>query len=191
MPELTKQTEQTEPTEPTEPTKINIFDSEERILIGCVYYGDPFHTEKGWSQENEIGKTWGRFNRLFEKNKEALSKYQINSTTAYEIHIEPEEYSETKKFYVFVGIEVNKIEYVPIEMFVKRIPATKYACFTFKGENMFKGGSYIWDEWYPQSNYEEELPIIIQAYDSTRFSGLGEKDTELDYYISIKEKQKK
>lgn len=172
-----------------EPTKVEIVDRREMILIGCVFYGDPFHSAKGWSAENEIGLTWQRFNKLFEKNKDLIQKHRTDPNVTYEIHIEPDEYKVTKRFYIFVGVEIKKLDKIPLEMFVKILPQTKYAIFTFKGKNMFSGGQYIWNEWLPKSNYVEAYPFLIQKYDEMRFKGLENDDSEIDYYVSVKLKK--
>ncbi|MFX0095717.1 MAG: GyrI-like domain-containing protein [Candidatus Hodarchaeota archaeon] len=173
------------------PEKIEIIEKRRTMhLIGCVFYGDPFHSSRGWSVENEIGLTWQRFMNLYAKNQEMINMYRINPNLAYEVHIEPEEYKETKNFYVFVGIEVNNLDKMPLGMFYKILPATMYAVFTFQGEKMFSGGDYIWQEWLPKSDeYQEAYPFLIQAYDETRFKGLDNKASELDYYIPIKLKE--
>lgn len=172
------------------PEKIEIVERHKRLkLIGCVYYGDPFHSKEGWNVENEIGLLWKRFMNLCEKHNEIIEKYRTNKNIAYEIHIQPKDYKETKKFYVFAGMEVNNFEEMPLEMVSKVLPATMYAIFTFKGKDIFRGGEYIWQKWLPNSNYEEAYPYFIEAYDEVRFHGLDNKDSEIDYYIPIKRKK--
>ncbi len=171
------------------PKQIEIIEDQLPLkLIGCVFYGDPFHSAEGWSVENEIGLVWNRFLALYKKNKKMILEHQINPNTSYEVHIEPEEYKETKKFYVFVGVEVKGLEIIPLEMYLKILPVTMYAKFTFQGKQMFKGANYIYQEWLPQSNYREAFPFLIQAYDESRFKGLDNKDSELDFYIPITHK---
>ena len=41
-----------------------ILDEKIYNLIGSVYYGNPFHSAKEWSTDNEIGNTWKRFGAL-------------------------------------------------------------------------------------------------------------------------------
>ena len=36
-------------------------EKDEIVLVGMVFYGDPFRNQSSWSQENEIGKLWKRF----------------------------------------------------------------------------------------------------------------------------------
>ena len=172
------------------PKKIDINKRKKSLkIIGCVYYGDPLHSKEGWNVENEIGLLWKRFMNLYEKYKDIIERHRINEKVAYEIHVQPEDYKETKKFYVYVGVEVTKLDEMPLEMYGKIFPATMYAVFTFKGKDIFRGGKYIWQKWLPNSNYEEAYPYLIQAYDEARFHGLDNEESEIDYYIPIKRKK--
>ncbi|MBU7026324.1 MAG: GyrI-like domain-containing protein [Theionarchaea archaeon] len=167
------------------PERINIIERGPLPLIGCVFYGDPFHSKGGWDVENEIGLTWKRFMSLYEKNKDVIERYRVNTDTAYEVHIQPEDYEETKKFYVYVGVEVKTLDEIPLEMFGKVFPQTMYAVFTFKGRDIFRGGKYIWQQWLPTSEYEEAYPYLILAYDE-RFRGLDNEESEIDYHVPIR-----
>lgn len=149
-------------------------------LVGMVFYGDPFKEQKGWSSENEIGKLWKRF-----APKEKTIKNRVEEA-AYEVHIEPEEYEQTKNYYVFVGIEVNKIDDLPLEMFVKVLPPSKYAVFTIKGKEITSNWpDMIYKEWLPKSGYEEAHRFTIEHYDE-RFKGTDNPESELDIYVPIK-----
>ena len=67
---------------------------EEKIyrILGCVYYGNPFHTYKGWDTRNEIGNTWKRFEALDKKYWNFLEKIKTGDAYGYEVHIEPVDY---------------------------------------------------------------------------------------------------
>lgn len=161
-----------------EPKKI--IEKEEITLVGMVFYGDPFKEQGGWSQENEIGKLWKRF---MAKKKTIENRV---GTGAYEVHIEPEEYEETKNFYVFVGFKVEKLDKFPLEMFAKVLPATKYAVFTLKGKEITANWSdMIYKEWLPKSGYEAHK-FLIEYYDE-RFKGTDNPESELDIYLPIKQ----
>lgn len=169
------------------PLKVEITGLKMLKLIGCVYYGDPFHSNEEWSVENEIGLLWNRFYKLCEKYEDILQKKMVNDK-AYEVHLQPEDYKETGKFYVYVGVEVREIEEMPLEMFCKTFPMTKYAVFTFKGEKMSQGGEHIWNEWLPNSDYHEAHPYMALAYDKDRFFGLDNPKSEIDFYVPVKPK---
>lgn len=110
--------------------KPKIIDKEQMALVGMVFYGDPFKEKGGWSQENEIGKLWKRFMAKEKQVKNRIGK------GAFEVHIGTEEYEKTKNYYVFVGVEVEKIDKLPPEMFAKILPPAKYAVFTLKGKEI-------------------------------------------------------
>ncbi|MDY6958113.1 MAG: GyrI-like domain-containing protein [Halobacteriota archaeon] len=170
------------------PEKIEIIKRKEPLkVMGSQFYGDPFHSEGEWSVKNEIGLLWQRFGSLLEKNRDAIDKIRLNKETAYEIHIQPEDYKDTKKYYVFVGVEVKEFTEMPIEFVGKVFPTTMYAVFTFKGEEMFRGGDFIWQEWLrTSSEYEEAYPCFIEVYNETRFFGLDNKNSEIDYHIPVR-----
>ena len=155
-------------------------EKDEIVLVGMVFYGDPFRNQSGWSQENEIGKLWKRF-----AAKEKTIKNKVKNG-GYEVHIEPEEYKETKNYYVFVGVEVEKVEKLPLEMFTKILPASKYAVFTLKGKEITSNWqNKIYKEWLPQSGYEEAHKFLIEYYDD-RFRGTNNSESELDIYVPVK-----
>jgi AraC family transcriptional regulator len=162
-----------------------IVEKDETTLVGMVFYGDPFREEPGWSEGNEIGKLWERFTE-----KSDLVK-NVSSQGAYEIHIEPKEFEETKRYYVFVGVEVERPEDVPPEMFVKVFPPTKYAVFTFKGEDITSNwADRIFKKWLPDSGYEEAGKFVLEYYDDERFKGMENlEESELDVWVPVRESE--
>jgi len=158
-------------------------------LLGCVYYGNPFHTHKGWDPGNEIGNTWKRFEDLGKKYWKFLEMIKMGEIFGYEVHIEPDDYDLKKKFHIFVGIEVKSLEFFPLEMFYKEFPKTKYLFFTsrYKG----KGVDQYFSEWLPASNYEQSYPYIMQAYSPRRWNNKDIENSLMDWYIPIKEKGEK
>ena len=157
-------------------------------LLGCVYYGDPFHSVREWSYENEIGKLWQRFGKIYSKYLNLLKKIVINYEIGFELHLEPEEYKKTRNYYVMVGVEVNYIEEIPLEMFVKILPKTNYVFFTTTVENRNEVGSYIYRNWIPEKGYEQAYPYAVQQYDNKRYKGLDHPKSEIDWFIPVKKK---
>lgn len=167
------------------PKKIKITGKKALKLVGCVYYGDPFHSSQEWTIKNEIGMLWNRFFTLYSKYENIMQKEVINDRV-YEIHIQPDDYSETGKFYVYVGMEAVHMDSMPVEMFCKGLPSTKYMVFTFKGEDMYHGSEYIYKDWFPNSDYDETYPYMILAYDKARFKGMDDPESEVDFYVPVK-----
>ncbi|MFX0205596.1 MAG: GyrI-like domain-containing protein [Candidatus Hodarchaeota archaeon] len=156
-------------------------------LLGCVFYGDPFHEAEEWSYENEIGKLWQRFMELSSKKYvRLLRKICVDNNIAYELHLEPEEYMKTKNYYVFVGMEVENSEEVPLEMFIKVLPKIDYVVFTTTLENKLEQGGYIYKTWLPENGLAQSFPYVIQLYDRRRYRGLEDPESEIDWYIPVK-----
>jgi AraC family transcriptional regulator len=156
-------------------------------IMGCVYYGNPFHTYKGWDTKNEIGNTWRRFEKISKKYWSFLEKIKTGEDYGFEVHIEPKNYADVKKFHILVGIEVKNLEFFPLEMFYKEFPKTNYLFLTsrYKGN----GIDYYFTEWLPESDYEQSYPYIMQAYSPKRWNNNDLDNSLMDWYIPIKEKE--
>ncbi len=156
-------------------------------LLGCVYYGNPFHSAKEWSYENEIGKLWNRFMSLVgKKYNKIIEKLSVNASYYYELHLEPEEFQTTRNYFVMTAIEIKRIDEIPLEMFVKILPKSNYVLFTTKISEKIELGSYMYKKWIPENNYEQSFPFILEGYDSQRYKGLDDPNSEIDWYIPIK-----
>ena len=166
--------------------KTDIIENKVFRLLGCVFYGNPFHSAKEWSYENEIGKLWNRFGKLTYKNSNLMKGIGVNREIAYEVHLEPEEFKETKHYYVMIGMEVKESEEIPLEMFLKIFPKANYLMFTTTMDNKWEVGGFIYKNWIPDNKYEQAYPYIIQAYDSKRYKGLDDPLSEIDWLIPIK-----
>ena len=69
------------------------------------------------------------------------------------------------------GVEVQKIEVVPIELFAKVVPACRYAVFTHRfTDGGFDDAFKIADAWLNNSENVLAFPFDIQCYDE-RFKG--------------------
>ena len=156
------------------------------LLVGLGFFGDPFASSGGWTEENEIGRLWSRFIAFLTKHGDRI-RHLCEQDVSCEIHISHEETPEKGHFEVFVGVEVERLEDVPIEMSVKVLPPTSFAVFTLKGEQITSDWARtVYGEWLPQAGYEEAYPLMIQRYDQ-RFKGLDRIDeSELDIYIPVK-----
>jgi AraC family transcriptional regulator len=156
-------------------------------LLGCVYYGDPFHSYAEGSTENEIGRLWTRFGRIYSIHLSVLNQVRIEENVAWEAHIQTEEYDETKEYTVFVGIEVREPPARPIALFYKTFPKTRYAIFTIKSEEFITSLEYIYNIWLPHSTYQESHSYMLWRYDeqSTDFT---DPHSILQAFIPIEEK---
>ena len=156
----------------------------ERTIIGLSFYGDPFAGGEGWSAQNEIGKLWNRFNTVWDERRDQIVGL-VDESVAYEIHIEPPDYAETKRFYVFVGVEVKQLSALPIECCYRLLPAGAYAVFTLVGPEIKSNWpDAIYKEWLPGSGYREAYKLTIERY-GPRFSGMDNPASELDILVPI------
>ncbi len=159
-------------------------------LAGMSYYG-PL-TGEGWSQENPIGQLWQRFNRFFDSTPDFIKSRAVSPGIGYEINIwNEEEYQETKCFYVFVGVEVDQLDDMPLEVVGKVLPAGTYAHLIPRGKEITTWERAFYEEWLPGSGYQvpafNDYQFQIQAYEEGRFHGLGDllEESEIDIYVPV------
>ena len=160
-------------------------------LAGMSYYG-PL-TGEGWSQENPIGQLWQRFNRFFDKTPAFSEAHAVSPGIGYELNIwNEEEYQETKCFHVFVGVQVDQLDEMPLQVVGKVLPAGLYAHLNPKGKEIASWERTFYEEWLPGSGYRVrdfgDYQFQIQAYEEGRFHGLGDllEESEIDVYVPVK-----
>lgn len=163
-----------------------IVDKGQIILIGFSFFGDPFRTNAGWTEENEIGRLWNRFITYLAKNRKQIKNIK-NDMVGYELHMISEDTPIKGIYEVFVGLEVEKLEDVPADVLIKILPPTKYAVFTLQGKQITSDWSkLIFSEWMPGSGYQKSYEYGFQLYDQ-RFHGLDQLDESvIDVYVPIK-----
>jgi AraC family transcriptional regulator len=166
--------------EPTIIQKDHIF------LLGFSFFGDPFETSAGWTEENEIGRLWNRFIAYFSEHGEQINHLK-SADRMYEVHIYHKETEEMGHFEVFVGVEVERYEDPPVTLLAKILPATQYAMFTLEGEQITS--DWPWElsaDWLPQRGLQMSHPFDFQLYDE-RFKGLDPIDESiLEVYVPVK-----
>jgi AraC family transcriptional regulator len=132
---------------------------------------------------SDVGKLdivglWERFDKQHKNIRHRVGE------EFYEIHIQ-EETIPTMHF-CLIGVEVEKIEDMPTELFAKVIPPCNYAIFT----HQFKNGSFgeafraVYN-WLGESSYVPAYPFDIQCYDE-RFKGADNPDSIFEIYVPIK-----
>jgi AraC family transcriptional regulator len=165
---------------------IEILEKQQTLLVGLSFFGDPFATSAGWTEENEIGRLWNRFMAYMSAHPNQI-KHLVNHEQAYEVHLEYEETPEKGEYEVFVGMEVEQLDDVPVELLVKILPPATYAVFTLKGQQITScdWGKLI-GQWMSDSGYEKALKFGFQLYDR-RFKGMDNiEESELDVYVPVK-----
>ncbi len=159
---------------------------EQIVLVGFTFFGDPFAASEGWTEENEIGRLWQRFMAYMAQHGGCV-KHIENPAVYYEVHIMHEDTDVKGHIEVFVGMQVARLEDVPVQLAVKMLPATDYAVFTLVGEQIISDWPrMIYQEWMPESGYETAHSFMFQFYDQ-RFKGLDQIDASvLDVYVPVK-----
>jgi predicted transcriptional regulator YdeE len=165
--------------------EVKIVEKDQMLLVGMSFFGDPFKSSAGWTEENEIGRLWVRF-MAFLENQGARIQHIEGHEVSYEVHIEHDETQEKGEYEVFVGLEVTQLQDVPIELLVKVLPPTAYAVFTLEGEEITSDWhQMIHRDWLPESSYRIAHDYAIERYDP-RFKGLDRiAESLLEVYIPV------
>ena len=155
-------------------------------LAGFSFFGDPFHSHSGWTEENEIGRVWQRLTVFYDAIP-AEMRHNADESVWYELHLEHPGSIEKGEWEIFVAYQIEKPEAHAIEMTVKYLPAMTWAIFPIKGSDI---GSFDteYKKWLEASGYEEELPLLVERYDE-RFKGMDNlEESELDYMVPVRKK---
>jgi predicted transcriptional regulator YdeE len=167
----------------------------QRRFAGMIYYGAL--SGEGWSAENPIGQLWERFSAFSDAHGAALAGHIVNPSVGYELNIWNEAESQaTGRFYTFVGVEVDGIDFeVPPQIVIKPVPTMHFAHVVARGDEIRTWEKMLYEEWLPASGYQ--LPerfgysFHIQAYEEGRFLGVGDllARSEVDIYVPVEDKR--
>jgi predicted transcriptional regulator YdeE len=164
----------------TSPTIVSAPDSRWKIverdaltLVGMVSQGKDLG-------QLEIYDLWVEFMehaRLIKNNKE--------EGITYEFHSYPQGWEPLKYFYCMVAINVTRPEDVPDNMFVKTLPAAKYALYTHSfALGGFDVSCRAISQWLETSEYKHSTSYDLQRYDA-RFKGLDNPESEMGFLIPV------
>ncbi|MFU8796602.1 MAG: GyrI-like domain-containing protein, partial [Dehalococcoidia bacterium] len=114
-------------------------------------------------------------------------KHQVEGKS-YEIHIQEE--TTPPMHFCLVGVEVRKIEDLPVELFAKVVPACEYAVFT----HHFRDGGFRYAfkavyDWLENSEYTSTYHLDVQCYDS-RFRSPEDPESILEIYVPVTPKHR-
>ena len=165
--------------------EVKVIEKDQMLLVGLSFFGDPFKSSAGWTEENEIGRLWVRFMSFLESQGARIQHIKEREVN-YEVHIEHPETQEKGEYEVFVGLEVSQLKDLPVELLVKVLPPTSYAVFTLTGEEITSDWhQIIHREWLPGSSYRIAYDYAIERYDE-RFKGLDKiAESVLEVYIPV------
>lgn len=145
----------------------------EMTLVGVVGCGSSV-------SDLDIAGLWKRFDD--EHGKSVKIKHQVEEK-GYELHIEEE--TLPKMHFCLVGVQVQKLEDMPIELFAKSVPACRYAVFT----HCFKDGGFgdafkaVYG-WLENSEYAAAHCFDIQCYDA-RFKSPDDPESVVEIWVPI------
>jgi len=161
-----------------------IVQKDEIALVGMSFYGDPFETSAGWTEENQIGHLWQRLMDYLSKNADTIP-HRLPIHASYEVHVYGPETMTKGLFEVFVGIPVEQIEAVPVDLLIKILPPSEYAVFTLEGEQISSDWHLEIDQWIAEVGYKHAQPFSIQYYDE-RFKGVDHiEESILEVYMPV------
>lgn len=144
-----------------------------KYLVGLVGTGASV-------QDLDIASLWTRF---IEHENEIKRKIE---GVGYELHIEEE--AEPTMHFCLVGVEVEKIKKMPLELFAKVIPAGEYAVFTHQfSEGNFGEAFKAVYAWIDTSEFNPAYPFDIQCYDE-RYKGPSDPTSIIEILVPVKPK---
>jgi len=164
--------------------KPKITDTRKIILVGMDFYGKPYQEAGGWSEQNAIGQLWTRFNNFYRRKKDSIK--HLASESGYELWVDFEGDEDSKNNYIFVGVEVEKLDDLPLELVARILPETRYAVYTLRGAEIKSDWPSKLLDWLPEAGLEQSFTYIFEYYDGQRFKRTDNADSELDIYVPVR-----
>jgi len=151
--------------------KVSVVERDAFMIAGLKYFGN--------NANDEIGGLWGEFSILRDSIKN-----QANLKEAFGYDTWDEKIQETGEFTYIAAVEVTDESGVPDGMEIVRIPANRYAVFTFElklmGDNIVQE---IYSKWLPESGYQMCDDYDFEYYDEAFHD---HPDALVHFYIPIK-----
>lgn len=100
-----------------------------------------------------------------------------------------DEYTDTKQYYVFVGLKIDAIHEILLEFFIKTFPQTRYLRFNVKISEIEQVETSL-NARFSNNNtqYHQAFPYMIQRYDE-RYKGLHNSDSVYEWWIPIHQRR--
>ncbi len=149
-------------------------------LAGMSFFGDPFTSHAGWTEENEIGRLWVRLMRHLE------SVGALKPHVTYEVHLRGTDSALTGEFEVFAGYPVPgpcapAPDDVAVELVARTLPAGEYLEIELHGADIVEENPVL-AQWFSESGYREGGPFIVLRYDE-RFLGADRLDESVVTFL--------
>ena len=153
--------------------------------MGLSFYGDPFADSAGWTEENEIGRLWKRFEALYAEHRGELPP-PATPGWMYELHLWDAETERTGHYEVFIGYPVADARTAPTSLLLKVLPATRVARFTVSGGAIASESSFQeMEAWIASQGLSRRDQWICNLYDES-FKGVDNLDeSSMDVCIPV------
>lgn len=167
--------------------KFDIVEKEDLIICGMNYFGDPFQVGGAWSVDNAIGRLWKQFMDYIMTYPHKITG-QVNPQSFYELHIQSPGYEETGEYAIMIGVQVQSLQDIPIELVAKHLPASQYLRLHLVGNEIVSDWNKAIEDYFTDSNdYQVASNFSFEHYDH-RFKGMDRIDeSELDIYVPIQQ----
>jgi len=138
------------------------------------------------TEDNEehkiIRKLWNEF-------KPRIDEVENKKNPTKMVGIYKQRKNYPNRFAYIASVEVSSLSNIPKGMIPKIINGSKYAVFTHQGKlcDIDKTYNYIYDEWLPESEYDENKNGDNLEVFNVDFS--ANDDPDVDIYIAIKDQE--
>ena len=155
------------------------------VLAGLSFFGNPFQNHGFWSEENEIGVLWQRLTALLGGGIEWIGR-PLEEQRWFEVHLQHPDSAATGEFEVFVGVAIEDVTRVPVELVCKRLPPARYAVFTLQGEEIVSDWwTPVSAEWSERTGESIDESYQLQMYDA-RFRGMDKlAESEMEAWLPL------
>lgn len=148
------------------------------VLAGMSFFGDPFTSHTGWTEENEIGRLWARLMAFACADDAPLA----TPTVAWELHVRGAQALETGEFEVFVGFETPDAGPLPVELSRKTAPGGPCVELELTVAEMTADNPVL-DRWLRATGHRDTGKYVLMRYDE-RYHGTG-GDSVLTLYVPV------
>ncbi len=168
-----------------------IVEKEKIRIAGLNYHGSI--TENGVAFEERVEDLWRKLSEFCMNKWDSIEESVINPKLSYEVQVwNEQELEESGRMDVFVGLEFEDLESIPLPLVGKVLPGGKYISFVLQGEEIEGWEEYLLQEWFPESDYwlrsfEDQL-FHVQCFHEDKFRGVENiEESELEVLIPVEE----
>jgi predicted transcriptional regulator YdeE len=144
-------------------------------LVGLLEVGD---------SRTDIPDLWRRFEEMEPRIRAA------NLRARYVVITWSGETEVSGLHYLFVGVQVARLQYPPIGSVVKILPASRYALFPAPARRLETAWRFVLEEWLPASPYRTP-GYIVQSFDRERYITAPPEQAEIDILAPLQQEVKK